>query len=420
MGFELIRGVRCLDPVNHQDQVADVLIQDGAIAAIGPDLAMPAGADGIEISGAGKVLGPGLVDLYSHSGEPGYESRETLASLSKSAIAGGITRLAVLPDTDPPVDNPAAVAGIRQFRLSGHPSPQLQVWGALTLGAQGEQMAELGELAAAGVVGFGDGQPIADLRLLLRLLEYAHPLGKPVMLWGCDRSLSAHTVTRDGVDAHRQGLPGAPAIAESIAVAAILEAVTMTGTPVHLQRISTARAVSQIAQAKAAGLPITASTPWLHLLKSTADLASYDPNLRLDPPLGTPEDQAALIGAVKAGVLDAIAVDHTPYSYEEKTVPFGVTPPGVIGLELMLPLLWHRFVESGDWPALTLWRALSTQPAQCLSQAPAQLQPHHPAELVLFDPATPWTVTAANLRSQSTNTAWLGQSIPGQVERVWC
>jgi len=215
-------------------------------------------------------------------------------------------------------------------------------------------------------------------------------------------------------------LPGNPAIAESTALAAILEVVAAIGTPVHLMRISTQRSVELIQDAKAKGLPVTASTTWMHLLLNTEDLGSYNPNLRLEPPLGNPVDQAALIQGVREGILDAIAIDHTPYTYEEKTVAFAEAPAGVIGLELALPLLWHTLVETGDWSALELWQRLSTSPALCLQQTPSAIAPEQPAELVLFNPQETWKVERYTLKSCSTNTPWLGRQLTGRVLQTWC
>lgn len=166
--------------------------------------------------------------------------------------------------------------------------------------------------------------------------------------------------------------------------------------------------------AKANGLPITASTTWMHLLLNITAVGSYDPNLRLDPPLGNPEDQAALIQGIEDGVLDAIAIDHSPYTYEEKTVAFGEAPPGAIGLELALPLLWERFVASGQWDALTLWSRLSVDPARCLQQEPPHLSEGAPAELTVFDPNHRWTVTPETLQTRSHNTPCLGQTLQGK------
>ena len=183
-------------------------------------------------------------------------------------------------------------------------------------------------------------------------------------------------------------------------------------------RVSTARSVQLIQDAKARGLPITASTSWMHLLLDSKAVHSYDPNLRLEPPLGNPSDAAALRQGVQQGVLDAIAIDHTPYTYEEKTVAFAAAPPGAIGLELALPLLWQNLVETGEWSALELWRVLSTRPAECLQQIPSAIAPGKPAEITLFAPQLSWTVERQTLKSRSANTPWLGQELSGRVVQI--
>lgn len=417
MSSELLQQVRVLDPVSGTDQLADVLITDGLIKAVEPSITdIP--ADTALRDCQGLILGHGLVDLYSHSGEPGFEERETWLSLLEAAKAGGFTRLTILPDTTPSLDNPASVAQIQQKWHA--PTPQLACWGALTLLVAGQQMTELAELAAAGVVGFTDGRPLSNLALVRRLLEYLQPLHKPVALMPCDGKLMGNGVMREGANSLRFGLPGIPAFAESSALAAILELVAAIGTPVHLMRISTRRGVELIQQAKSQGLPVTASTTWMHLLLDTDDLQNYDPNLRLEPPLGNPADRAALVEGVRAGVIDAIAIDHSPYTYEEKTVSFAEAPPGAIGLELALPLLWQTLVETGDWSALQLWQCLSTSPAICLGQSLKAIAPQQPAELVLFDPQKTWKVDRSSLKSQSTNTPWLGQQLTGRVIQTWC
>jgi dihydroorotase len=425
MNRELLQQVRVLDPVSGTDQLADVLIADGFIKAVEPKISdIPADTSVRDCQGL--ILGPGLVDLYSHSGEPGFEERETWSSLLEAAATGGFTRLAILPDMRPPMDKPSGLAALNQkmqevnrTRTEAFP-PHLYSWGALTLGIEGQQMTELAELAAAGVVGFADGRPLWNLALVRRLLEYLQPLGKPVALVPCDRHLSGNGVMREGVNSIRFGLPGNPAIAESTALAAILEVVAAIGTPVHLMRLSTRRGVELIEQAKARGLPVTASTTWMHLLLKTTDLGSYDPNLRLEPPLGNPVDHAALIQGVREGIIDAIAIDHTPYTYEEKTVAFAEAPAGAIGLELALPLLWQNLVETGDWSALDLWHTLSTNPALCLQQTPSAIAPNQPAELVLFNPQETWNANRQTLKSHSINTPWLGKEITGRVVQTWC
>jgi dihydroorotase len=417
----LLQHARLLDPTSNTDRTADVLIQDGVIQAVEAAIAeYPSDTEVRDCTGL--VIGTGLVDLYSHAGEPGFEDRETLESIIAAATAGGFTRLALLPDTNPVVDNPAGVDWLRsqlkrELGVGNRELGKLSIaqWGALTVGAKGEQMVELMELSEAGVVGFADGQPIASGVLLRRLLEYGQMLQKPIALYCCDRGLAGNGSVREGLDSIRLGLPGSPVIAETAPLAALLECVAEMETPVHIMRVSTARGVELIRSAKAQGLPITASTTWMHLLLNVTAAQSYDPSLHLDPPLGNPADQTALIQAIQDGTLDAIAVDHTPLTYEEKTVAFSESPAGAIGLELALPLLWNAFVASGEWTALSLWHSLSSHPALCLGQTPATIAAGQPAELILFDPQQSWKVTPETLKSRSSNTPWLGQEIVGRV-----
>ena len=416
----LLRQVRVLDPVSRTDRIADVLLTEGKIKAIEENLTVS--EDAVVWERKGCILAPGLVDLYCHSGEPGHEQRETLVTLAAAGAAGGFTRLTILPDTVPPVDNPAGLTLLerktRTHRTAAS-APHFSFWGALTVNLEGKQMTELAELGSAGAIGFADGYPLENLGLVRRLLEYLQPLGKPVALVANDRQIQSNGVMREGPASIRYGLPGSPAAAETAAIAAILELVGEIGTPVHVMRVSTARGVELIGSAKDRGIPVTASTTWMHLLLDANAIASYDPNLRLEPPLGNPEDLEALVEGVKEGVIDAIATDSSPYTYEEKTVSFAEAPPGAIGLELALPLLWERFVATNEWSALKLWQALSTEPQRCLQREPQACIPGATAELVLFDPQQTWTVLGSTLQSRAVNTPWLGKEIAGKVVRIW-
>ncbi|MEM9162622.1 MAG: dihydroorotase [Cyanobacteria bacterium P01_F01_bin.4] len=422
----LIRQVRLITPLDPVDRIVDVLVVKGVVQAIAPalhnrdNIGQDRHSAGINaeltdteiIEAADWVLGPGLVDLYSQSGEPGHESRETLRSLEQAALAGGFTRVAVLPNTDPPLDDAAQIASLRCHA-------QLRPWGAITLGLKGEQLTDLAELAEAGVVGFTEGAPMANPALLRRLLEYAQPLQRPLAIWPCDRTLAGHGTVREGADSARLGHPGIPTLAETAPLAALLEYIAELNTPVHVMRVSTARSVELLRQAKARGLPVTASVPWLHLMFNTQDLVTYDPNLRLEPPLGAPSDQQALLAGLEDGTLDAIAIDHTAYTYEEKTVAFGNAPPGAIGLELALPVLWQTFVATQRWHPRQLWQYLSLQPAQCLKLDPPTVKVGQPAEMVLFNPQKTWTVSPSVLQSRSANTPWLNKTLEGRIERTW-
>ncbi len=410
MESQHLQGVRWLDPSTQTDQRVNVWIENDQIQAIDrvsedspPDSPVRA-ADHL-------ILAPGLVDLHSTSGEPGYEDRETLAQLAQAAIAGGFTQVALLPDGHPVLDNPATLSLLQQKQalLNLPLSPQFHFWGSLTLGAQGDHLGELADLGKAGVVGFSDGKPIQNLSLVRRALEYLAPLQTPLALVPVNLALRGNGVMRDGTLALQCGLPGEPVMAETTAIATLIELLSEIPTPLHLLRVSTQRGVELIAAAQAQGLPLTASTTWMHLLLNTSNVLNYDPNLRLDPPLGNETDRLALIAGVKAGTLTAIAVDHSAYSYEEKTLAFAEAPPGAIGLELALPCLWQGLVETGHLTALELWQALSINPLRSLGLTP------DPSHWLLFDPAQSWLVNGENLKTPARNTPWLGQTIRGKV-----
>ena len=417
MAQEQLKQVRVLDPLSQVDRVADVLIDAGKIV----DIADPGTGNfsgGIARDCAGLILAPGLVDLYSHSDEPGFETRETLASLTAAAIAGGFTRLTLLPDTHPPLDNTNGLTHI-QAQLAADIPLQVQAWGAITQNLDGEKLVDFADLIQAGVVGFSDGQPLQNTLLLRRLCEYLAPESYPIALWPCDPALAGSGVIREGVDALRLGLSEAPTMAETSVLAALLEIVAQTQVAVHIMRVSTARSVELIQSAKERGLPITASTTWMHVLGNSQSLHTYDIHWRLDPPVGNIHDQEALIRGLETGVIDAIAIDHHAYTYEEKTVAFSASPPGTIGLELALPLLWQTLVETERWSPLLLWERLSTSPSRCLRQAPPQLQVGQPAEVVLFDPQQSWSADSQQLQSLSQNTPWYGQTLTGRIIKTW-
>ena len=418
----LLRQVKVLDPVAGIEQVADILIVDLKIKQIQPFITdLP---QDIKVFDAKNlVIAPGLVDIYSYSAEPGYEYRETFINLVYAAAAGGFTQINILPNTIPPIDNLEVLSSMRQKSLKLKNTtlqslPNIQFWGAMNINRQNQQMTELRELST-NVVGFAETYTLENLSLLRQTLEYAKPFNKPIALALNNNELKSNGVVREGTASIRYGLSGEPGFSESAALAAVLEIVDAIGTPVHIMRISTRRGIELIANAKQRGVPVTASTTWMHLLFNTNDIDNYNPNLRLEPPLGNEDDMFALIQGVKEGIIDAIAIDHTPYTYEEKTLAFAEAPPGVIGLELALPLLWSRFVKSGEWSALDLWQALSTRPQLCLQQNPSSLTSQAKAEMVLFDPNHTWVVNHKSIQSKANNTPWWSKEITGKVINIW-
>jgi dihydroorotase len=354
---------------------------------------------------SGVVLGIGLIDLYSTSGEPGHESRETIAELVQSAKNGGFSNVGILPNTQPAIDD---IAALEFWRNVHHKYGEiLQPWGAITKGLEGKQLTDMAELAES-VIGFTDGKPIANLLLVRRAMEYIKPLGKAIALFPQNHELANGGVIREGKWSLQYGMTGYPAAAETSALAALIELVRLTKAATHFMRISTAQSVELIKQAKNDGLPVTASTTWLHLCHCDRDLDIYDPNLRLNPPLGNEVDQLALISGIRSGVIDSIAIDHTPYAYEEKVVPFEVAPTGAIGLEFALPVLWQNLVVSGLLSAIELWNALSLNPAKSIGIAKPKLS-------TLFDPSLEWLANDQEIASQARNSNYIGRSIIGKV-----
>lgn len=419
--MELLQQVRVIDPSGSKDIQADVLIIEGKIAAIESRITDYPPATEIR-DAQNLILGTGLVDLYSHSGEPGNEIRETLKNLAASAAAGGFTQVAILPDTIPAINNPNVLAAMvhkGHYLQNNSPNqlPQINFWGAISQNVATKQMNELANLRA-DAVGFTDSFNLNNLNLLKQVLEYVKPWQKPVAIALSDNELTGNGVVREGNAAIRYGLTGNPGFSEAAAIAAVLEIVDYIGTPVHIMRVSTERSVELIASAKQRGVPVTASTTWMHLLFNSDDISGYDPNLHLEPPLGNQNDLIALTEGVKQGIIDAIAIDHHAYTYEEKTVAFAQAPSGVIGLQLALPLLWQRFVSSGEWSAVELWQALSSRPRQCLQQSIISTIPQHSAELILFDPQQTWIANSNNLKSPAANTPWYNREITGCIVQL--
>ena len=354
---------------------------------------------------SGLILGTGLVDLHSISGEPGHESRETITELVQAAKNGGFSTVGILPNTQPAIDDIAALEFWRNVQRQH--SQILQPWGAITKGLEGKQLTDMAELAES-VIGFTDSKAISNLLLVRRAMEYIKPLGKPIALFPQNPDLAGSGVIREGKWSLQYGMTGYPAAAETSSLAALIELVRLTKAPTHFMRISTAQSVELIAQAKNDGLPVTASTTWLHLCHCDRDLDSYDPNLRLMPPLGSEADRLALIAGIKSGAIDAIAIDHTPCAYEEKVVPFEVAPVGAIGLELALPVLWQNLVTTGLLTATQLWQALSINPAKILGIITPPLA-------TLFDPNLKWIASEPAIASSSKNSSYIGRSLIGKV-----
>jgi len=372
--------------------LADVLIQ-GEKYKINPD-AIPQEIEAKE--GNSLVLFPALVDLHSRSGSPCFEARETLASLKECAGGGGFYRVALEPYQ--PIDR----LGVVDYFAGYTPHPFL-LWGAVLAG---EKLPEYGDFTDR-VVGFAHTKPLQDLLLLRRALEYLAPYQKPVLLVPQQAQL-ATGVMAEGYYALKFGLEGIPAMAETSGLASILDLVRLTHCPVHILGISCKGSLALLEQAKNEGLPVTASVLWTHLLWNSSDLKTYNPHLRLHPPLPNPLDQTELIKAVKIGTIDGIAISHSPYTYEEKMVPFEVAPPGTIGLQFAFSLLWSNLVTTKQLSPLELLQATRIKPAEILGIPLTD-------QLFGFLPEASWQLNAQTSLSLSANTILWQQNIKGKI-----
>ena len=402
-----IKGGRVIDPASGRDGVADVFISEGKIVE---KLQKP---DRV-IDAKGLVVSPGFIDLAVRLREPGHEYKATLESEMGAAAAGGVTSLACLPDTDPPLDEPGLVDMLRR-RAKALSRARVYPVGALTVKLKGESLTEMALLAEAGCVAFSQAnEPIADHQVLWRALQYAATFGYPVWLRAEDAALAREGVAHDGEVATRLGLPGIPAFAETIALAAIVELVRATGARVHLCRLSTAGGVEMLRAAKREGLPLTADAGIHHVHLSDMDLGYFDSNCRLEPPLRSPRDRDALSRALAEGVLDCLCSDHTPVDEDGKHLPFAEAEPGATGLELLLPLAL-KWGEAARLPLAKTLARITSDPARILGVASGRLAPGAPADLALFDPSAPFRVAAESLKSQGKNTPFIGHELAGRV-----
>jgi len=409
----LLRGGRVVDPAAGRDEVADVLVEEDRVAAVGPGAAR-AGAEILDCEGL--VVAPGLVDLHAHLREPGFEHKETIETGSRAAAVGGYTAVAAMANTDPVADHVAVIEEVRALAARAGLCDVFPV-GAVTEGMRGEAIAEMGEMAEAGVRLFSDdGRPVPSARVLRIALEYAKAFEATIASHALDPDLAEGGQVREGYWSATLGLQGIPAEAEEVAVHRDLAMARLTGGRLHLCHLSSARAVELVRRARAEGVRVTAEVTPHHLALTEEALASYDANLKVMPPLGSAEDRDALRLGLLDGTIDAIATDHAPHAVEEKEAEFDQAPPGTIGLETALAVVLTELVEPG---VLTLARALeamSTAPARILGAGDhgGPIEPGRPANLVAFDPGATWVVEPP-FASRSRNSAFLGRTLRGRV-----
>jgi dihydroorotase len=407
----LIRGGRVLDPGCGRDERCDVLLEDGVIVAV--DAAIETrGAEVIDAEGC--WVAPGFVDLHTHLREPGQEYKEDIASGGRAAVAGGFTSVACMANTQPVNDDPAVTDYIQDRARQDSPVRVYPV-AAATKGLKGEVMTEMSALVDAGAVAFSDdGKTIMDSGVMRRVLEYSTLVQRPVMTHAEDRTLVAEGVVNEGPVSTRLGLPGNPAMAETLHVSRDIMLAELTGAHLHVAHVSTAGAVQQIREARARGVHVTAEVTPHHLTLTDEATAGYDTNTKMAPPLRGSEDVAACRAALADGTIDAIATDHAPHALHEKEVEFTAAPPGIIGFETALPVVLD-LVRKDELTPLELVSRLSTEPARILKVPAGTLAVGAPADVVVIEPDHEWVYDPAKGHSKSRNSPWDGARMTGRV-----
>ncbi len=412
----LFRKIRYLDSAAQALVEGELLVKDGRIADFAPSLGQPDGVKIVEAEGA--VLCPGLVDMRASLGEPGFEYRETIASAAAAAAAGGITTIAVLPDSFPPIDDPALVHLIAA-RGAETGSLTLLPYAAATRGCAGQELAEYGLLKAAGAIAFTDGaKTIASSRLMRLALSYASGFGMRIIQHPEDYELAKGGAATSGARASWMGLPGIPAAAEAICVARDIRLAEMADGAVHFAHVTTAEALALIRQAKDRGLRVTCDTaPPYFDLNETA-IGGYRTYAKLSPPLRAESDRQAVLAALRDGTIDAIASDHQPRDADDKRLPFAEASPGGAGLATLLGVTLAQ-VQSGHLTLPQALALLTARPAAWLGISAGVIARNAPADLCLFHPERSWQVSAGHLPGKAQNTPFDGRALEGVVLGTW-
>ncbi|MBA89475.1 MAG: dihydroorotase [Phyllobacteriaceae bacterium] len=415
MSATLLHGARIVDPSRGLDATGSVLIRDGLIAAAGPDALNQGAPEGAAvIDCAGRTIIPGLVDGRVFVGEPGGEHRETIASASQAAAAGGITSIVTMPDTDPVIDDVALVEFVlRTARdtacVNVHPAA------AVTKGLAGREMTEIGLLSEAGAVAFTEGRnTLASSLVMRRALTYARDFGAVILHETQDRDLASAGVMNEGLFASWLGLPGIPREAELIPLARDLMLARLTGGAYHAAKISTKLSADAIRLAKGEGVNATAGVSVNHLSLNENDIGEYRTFFRLSPPLRDEDDRLAMVEAVRDGTIDIVVSSHDPQDVDTKRLPFADAETGAIGLETLLGAML-RLYHGGALPLLRIIEVLSSAPARLFGLDAGTLKPGARADLAIVDLDEPWLVREADIRSRSKNTCFEGARMQGRV-----
>jgi dihydroorotase len=415
--MRLLKGGRVVDPASGRDGVFDVLMDGDRIARVGRDLVVNAGTTVVEMP-SGLVICPGLIDMHVHLREPGQEHKETVATGTAAAVAGGFTAVACMPNTDPINDN----AGVTQYMLKKAAEANLaRVYpiGAVSRGQRGEHLADIAELREAGCVAFtDDGRPVATAMLMRRALEYASMFNMPIIEHCEEQSLKADGVAHEGFQASALGLRGIPGEAESIMALRDIALAELTGGAVHIAHMSARQTLDAVRYGKSRGARVTCEVTPHHFVLTDEMLAApvaYDTNVKMNPPLREAADRDAMLQGLADGSIDVIATDHAPHHYDEKHVEFDRAPFGITGLETAVSLCFDRLVHHGTISLMRLVELLSVNPARILHVPGGSLADGAPADITILAPDLDVTVSLAEMRSKSRNSPFDGWKLKGGV-----
>jgi dihydroorotase len=412
----LLSGGRVVDPANRIDGMYDVLIDEGRIAKIGKDL--PAGDATVVAVPAGMVVCPGFIDMHVHLREPGQEHKETVATGTASAVAGGFTAVACMPNTTPVNDDANVTAYILAKAVAAGLARVYPI-GAVSRGSKGDLLADIAELKKAGCVAItDDGHPVATALLLRRAMEYAGMFGMPVIEHCEDTSLKGDGVAHEGFHAARLGLRGMPGACEALGVERGVLLSELTGSAFHVAHMSARASLRAVRKGKEAGLRVTCEVAPHHFTLTDEALGSpipYDTNTKMNPPLRETADRDAMLSGLVDGSVDAIATDHAPHHYDEKNVEFDRAPFGIVGLETAVSLSLDRLVHSGLISLSRMVQLLSANPARILGVSGGSLAEGQPADITVIAPDLRVTITSRTLRSKSKNTPFDGWDLRGGV-----
>jgi dihydroorotase len=419
MSRVLLQGGTLVDPESGLYTTGDLLMQDGLIEAIVPGRLAPVPAGTEIVDGVAKLVVPGLVDLYTHLREPGREDQETLESGLQAALRGGFTAVTALPDTEPVLDHRGVIEEVLS-RADALQQARVYPIGAITVGRQGATLTNFGELYEAGCVAFSDANRcVASALVMRRALEYAKAFQRPVVHFAEDASLAAGGVAHEGMTATRSGLRGIAAAAETTLVARDLELAALTGGWIHFSKLSAARSVELVRQAKQRGVAVTCGVSVAHLVWNETAIGDFNTCAKVRPPLRTEADRLALIEGLRDGTIDCIVSDHAPVTAWEKEADFDSAPAGMSVLETALALAVQALVPTKQLTWLQLINKWSTRPAALAGVAGGRLEEGAPADVAVIDTEQAWVVEPDAFASRGANTLLRGKSLTTRVERVY-